>query len=168
MPLSLAEQLAAQQRKRIVIEGDGNCLFRALASTIYKTQDMHTKMRAMLVDFVANNKTQFQPFLTTPLEDHIRHMRYERIWGTAIELMAAASLMLHHLCVYRWVRYNPLKESALVFPEEPYPTQANDLNHIELLHTSGCHYDCIGTTDEGLPSLIEPHIATTVDYVDCT
>jgi len=155
----MAEQLAAQQRKRIVIEGDGNCLFRALASTIYKTQDMHTKMRAMLVDFVANNKTQFQPFLTTPLEDHIRHMRHERIWGTAIELMAAASLMQMPVYtytpvprgVYRWVRYNPLKESTLVFPEEPYPTQANDLNHIELLHTSGCHYDCIGTTDEGLP-----------------
>ena len=95
---------------------------------------MHTKMRAMLVDFVAKNKAVFQPFLTTSLEDHVRHMRCKRIWDTAIELMAAASLMPMPVYTYtpgfrgvsRWVCYNPLKESAFVFPEEPYPRQAND------------------------------------------
>ena len=59
---------------------------------------------------------------------------------------------IHH-GVYKWVLYNPFIESSMKFPKEPYPTQADDLNHIELLHTSGCHYDCIGTEDEGLPLL---------------
>ena len=34
----LSDHLAAQQRKRITIEGDGNCLFCAMAYAIYKTR----------------------------------------------------------------------------------------------------------------------------------
>ena len=62
--LSLSDHLAAQQRERITIEGDGNCLFCALAYTIYKTQDMHIKMREMLASFLLKNKLDFQPFVS--------------------------------------------------------------------------------------------------------
>ena len=174
--LSLSDHLAAQHRKRITIEGDGNCLFRALAYTIYKTQDMHIKMREMLASFLLKNKLEFQPFLSTPVEDHVQEIRHERIWGTALEVLAVASLMQLpvytytpiHQGVYKWFLYSPLIESSLKFPKEPYPTQADDLNHIELLHTSGCHYDCIGTEDEGLPPLTLPNISKNFKYIDCT
>ena len=69
---------------------------------------------------------------------------------------------LHFSAFLRYCRnlrhINPLIESSLKFPKDPYPTQADDLNHIELLHTSGCHYDCIGTEDEALPPLTLPNI----------
>ena len=92
---SLSDHLAAQQQKRITIEGDRNCLFHALAYTIilYKTKDMQVKMRQMLASFLLKNKLEFQPFLTTPVEDHVQEMRHKRIWGTALELLAVASLM---------------------------------------------------------------------------
>ena len=73
-----------------------------------------------------------------------------------------------HQGVYKWVLYSPLIESSLKFPKEPYLTQADDLNHIELLHTSGGHYDCIGTEDEGLPPLTLPNISKNLKYIDCT
>ena len=63
-----------------------------------------------------------------------------------------------HEGVYKCFFYNPLIESSLKFPKEPFSTQADDKNHIELLHVSGCHYDCIGTEDEGLPPLTLPNI----------
>ena len=72
--MSISDHLAAQQRKKITIEGDGNCLFRALAYTIYKTQDMHIKMREMLASFLLKNKLEFQPFLSIPVEDHVQEM----------------------------------------------------------------------------------------------
>ena len=130
----------------------------------------------MLASFLLNNKLEFQPFLSTPVEDHVQEMRQERIWGTALELLAVASLMQLpvytctpiHQDVYKWVLYSPLTKSSLKFPKEPYPTQADDLNHIELLHTSGCHYDCIGTDGEGLPPLTLPNISKNVKYIDCT
>ena len=162
----LSDHLAAQQRKKITIEGDGNCLFCAMAYAIYKTQDMHVKMREMLARFLLKNKLEFQPFQSTPVEDHVQEIRHERIWGAALELLAVASLMQlpvytythNHQGVYKWFFYNPLIESSLKFPKEPYSTQADDKNHIELLHISGCHYDCIGTEDEGLPPLTLPNI----------
>ena len=79
----LSDHLAAQQRKRITIEGDGNCLFCAMAYAIYKTQDMHVKMREMLARFLLKNKLEFQPFLSTPVEDHVQEIRHERIWGSS-------------------------------------------------------------------------------------
>ena len=72
--LSLSDHLAAQQQKRITIEGDRKCLFRALAYTIYKTQHMHIKMQEMLASFLLKNKLEFQPFLSTPVEDHVQEM----------------------------------------------------------------------------------------------
>ena len=137
---------------------------------------MHIKMREMLASFLLKNKLEFQPFLSTPVEDHVQEMRHEKIWGTALELLAVASLMQLpvytytpiHQGVYKWVLYNPLRESSMKFPKEPYPTQADDLNYIELLHTSGCHYDCIGTEDEGLPPLTLPNISKNFKYIDCT
>ena len=50
-------------------------------------------MREMLASFLLKNKFEFQPFLTTPIEDHVQEMRHKRIWGTALELLAVASLM---------------------------------------------------------------------------
>lgn len=159
-------QLAAQQRRTIVIQGDGNCLFRALAFVIYKTEEVHSKMRQLLVDFVIKNKCSFQPFVKESVEEHARQMRYMRRWGTALEILAAASLLQIPIYtytpsvqgVYKWLRYLPLTESTLQFPDEPYPRHAKSLNHIELLHASACHYDCIISTDGGFP-LEEPHLA---------
>ena len=149
-----------------MIQGDGNCLFRALAFDVYKTEDVHSKMRQLLVDFVTNNKHSFQPFIKGSLEEHVRQMRYMRRWGTAVEILAAASLMQIPIYtytpnaegLYKWIYYMPLKESTLQFPDEPYPRHAKSQSHIELLHASGCHYDCIVTVDGGFP-LEEPHVA---------
>ena len=115
-----------------MIRGDGNCLFRALAFVVYKTEDVHSKMRQLLVDFVTNNKHSFQPFIKGSLEEHVRQMRYMRRWGTAIEVLAAASLMQIPIYTYspnaegryKWIYYTPLKESTLQFPDEPYPGHA--------------------------------------------
>ena len=90
----LSDHLAAQQRKRITIEGDGNCfLFCAMAYAIYKTQDMHVKIREMLAKFLLKNKLEFQPFQSTPVEDHVQEIRHKRICEAALELLAVASLM---------------------------------------------------------------------------
>ena len=73
----------------------------------------------------------------------------------ALEILAAASLLQLPIYTYtsagtthgkyRWVCYKPLSESALTwFPQdEPYPRRVWEMSHIELLHSGGCHYDCI-------------------------
>ena len=111
-----------------------------------------TRVRQLLVDFVSHNKANFLPY-SSNIEEHLGRMRYQRCWGTALEILAAASLLQMPIYTftsagskqgrYRWVCYKPLVESALTwFPEdEPYPRKAFEMSHIELLHSGGCHYD---------------------------
>ena len=65
-----------------------------------KTQDMHVKMREMLARFLLKNKLEFQPFQSTPVEDHVQEIRHERIWEAALELLAVASLMQFPVYTY--------------------------------------------------------------------
>ena len=115
----------------------------------------HERVRQLLVDMVSHNKSNFRVFCNDKIEEHLGRMRYQRCWGTALEILAAASLLqipiynytsagtIHGK--YKWVCYKPLSESALTwFPQdEPYPRRVWEMSHIELLHSGGCHYDCI-------------------------
>ena len=49
------------------------------------------------------------------------------------------------------------EEVELVFPpkDEPWPRLLNEIDHIELCHTFGSHYDVV-QTDEGFYSLLKP------------
>ena len=103
------------------------------------------------------------------IEEHLGRMRYQRCWGTALEILAAASLLQMPIYTftsagskqgrYRWVCYKPLVESALTwFPEdEPYPRKAFEMSHIELLYSGGCHYDCIVDQDGESPLAVPIH-----------
>ena len=101
-------------------------------------------------------------------------MRYNRCWGTAIEILAIASLLQipvytyspagSHNKVYRWIRYNPLPESSLHFPtDESYPKGADELNHLELVHTGAYHYDCV-VWEDGVYSQEEPTLRWRVTF----
>ena len=159
---SFINELAAQGRRAVNILGDGNCLFRALGLILYNTEMSHDRVRQLLVDFVSHNKANFLPY-SNNIEEHLGRMRYQRCWGTALEILAAASLLQMPIYTftsagskqgrYRWVCYKPLVESALTwFPEdEPYPRKAFEMSHIELLHSGGCHYDCIVDQDGESP-----------------
>ena len=41
------------------------------------------------------------------------------------------------------VLQDPSVVSPPWFPDEPYTKLAEEMNHIELLHSNGWHYDCI-------------------------
>ena len=86
--------LCIQGKKRHSIIGDGNChQFRALAYIVYGTEDVHAKMRSLLVDFVSKNQPLFQPLVISgKLEEHIQYMLHSRQWGTQVELQAASTL----------------------------------------------------------------------------
>jgi len=60
--------------------------------------------------------------------------------GTAVELLAAASLfdvpvytLVPHKDAYHWLRYKPLENAKLVYPEGPPPSR---LHHMITLNSS--------------------------------
>ncbi len=94
-----------------------------------------------------------------------------RVWGTEVELLAAASLLqipvftlIPHGNTYKRFRYNPMCEDRLTLPSQvPLPKQLFHLSHIELLNVQGGHYDCIMSKKEAghYASLLSTILLTT-------
>ena len=118
--------------------GDGNCLFRAIAFVLYGSEMAREKIRELLVQFVSENRGSFRPYIDGELESYLAKMKYTRVWGTAVELLAVASLLqIPHVNSYKWFRYNPLCVDRLAFPsQDPPPKQLSRLNHITTLSLS--------------------------------
>ena len=69
---------------------------------MYGTEDLHAKMRSLLVDFVSKNQPLFQPLVISgKLEEHIQYMLHSRQWGTQVELQAASTLFQMDLYTLR-------------------------------------------------------------------
>ena len=148
------------------INGDGNCLFRSLAHIVYGTELGHVQMRKLLVGFVKSNRQMFEPLIIRgTFDEHIDRMTCARVWGSHIELQAAASLfeMPVFVCTtsqsgYKWNCYKPFPPGKLVYPPpQERPNTLDLLSHIELCHTGGCHFDCVLSNDLKF-SLIEPKL----------
>ena len=154
------------------IMGDGNCLFRALSLLVYGSEDAHGVVRELLVNFISSNKAKFQHLMDLPFEDHIARMKNLRVWGTAVELQASASLFQIPVYTlqpaqrvdrkYRWCCYKPQDDSTLLFPSEPPPKGLIELDHLELFNAHACHYDCIMTIEDRTSPLDRPHLHHTV------
>ena len=100
-----------------------------------------------------------QPYVDGDVREYVVKVKLTRIWGTAVELLAATTLFeipiftfsLHQTTAgYHWLCYKPLTSNKLIYPnKEVRPSRLNHIDHIEILHTSGCHYDCIIAIDGG-------------------
>ena len=102
--------------------GDGNCLFRAIAFVLYGSEMAREKIRELLVQFVSENRGSFRPYIDGDLESYLAKMKYTRVWGTAVELLAVASLLqIPHVNSYKWFRYKPLCVDRLAFPSQDPP-----------------------------------------------
>ena len=152
------------QRGIKAIQGDGNCLFRSLASIICSNEERHQHVRRLLVTFCRHNTKHFQTFChPVPIEQHINGMEQDRVWGTDLEIHAAAALWQVQIYVctpdisstspsYSWIYFKPAPITKIILP-----TQCEELPrppgvfHFELFHAWGCHYDVIVGPDGHLP-----------------
>ena len=88
----------------------------------------HEKVRELLVQFVSENQGSFRPYIDGDLESYLAKMKHTRVWGTAVELLAVASLLqipvvtlIPHVNTYKWFRYKPLCVDRLAFPSQDPP-----------------------------------------------
>ena len=92
-------------------------------------------------------------------------MKLDRIWGTDLEIHAAASLWQVPICVctqnpndptYFWVCFKPANSTKLVCPDECKQMRVPPgIFHFELYHDWRCHYDII-TGENGYLPLYPP------------
>lgn len=159
--------------------GDGNCLFRALSYVLTGQEDHHHHLRQTLVDFTTTNHDIFSKYCTptSNFQEHITRMKYDTIWGTDLEILAAASYLQLpvYVCTqrsktleYYWTRFKPLH--GLNSPKEHYFSdipQTKTIHHLEICHRDRCHYDAVKMADGWRP-IHPPPLNNTVMSINLT
>ena len=77
------------------MEGDGNCLFRAISFAVTGEEDQHTMVRRMICDFIASTEGI-----------KVKAMRKNKVWGTTTEILAAPDMF--HVNVYVWAKFGQI------------------------------------------------------------
>ncbi|KAK4316576.1 hypothetical protein Pmani_000598 [Petrolisthes manimaculis] len=72
------------------IEGDENCIFRALSFAITGEEDQHAVVRSLICDFIACTENI-----------QVESMRNDKVWGTTTEILAAANMFNVNECLER-------------------------------------------------------------------
>ena len=108
---------------------DGNCLFRSLSKGLLGTEKYHYRVRTTLFGFIFGNANIFLPHIqqkykcTVKLKEYCLSMDTSGVWGTEIELRAAATLLQAPVYTYtqmgstksyRWSRFCPLSPPSKV------------------------------------------------------
>ena len=64
-------------------------MFRATTFVLYGSEMAHEKVHELLVQFVSENQGSFRPYI----DGYLAKMKCTRVWSTAVELLAVASLL---------------------------------------------------------------------------
>ena len=159
------------------IMGDGNCLFRSLSYLLFGNEDNHQQIRQLLVEFVTVNSHVLAKYcFSRSIEEHIVRMKYDTVFGTYLELRAAASYfqLPIYVCTqrsgslkYYWDYIPPHPNIDRVPPSKKFITCVPQVGHFEICHSNRCHYDTIEMLDGSRPSL-PPLIQPDCGYIDLT
>ena len=125
------------------IQGDGNCLFRALSYLITGRQSYHSHVRTKVIEHMKDIEAILQPHIDGNVRDYLARTRMatNTVWVTDIEILTAASLLGTDIFVYtklasfyKWQRF---PESVLVKNLQQHK------GALYLKNTAGIHYDVV-------------------------
>ncbi|RXK39248.1 hypothetical protein M231_03468 [Tremella mesenterica] len=101
------------------IQGDGNCLFRALADQLWGDQRRHPEVRKLVCDYLQVHEDDMSPFVVLPggtskivtYQDYVKNMRTSRTYGSQPEIVAATRVFRRSVRVI-------LSNSSMTMPYE--------------------------------------------------
>jgi len=85
------------------IQGDGNCMFRAIADQLEGDQAMHSMYRQAAVEYILSNKEDFVPFIEDDetIQEYCKDMASDGVWGGQLEMNALATEFKFNLIVHQ-------------------------------------------------------------------
>ena len=122
--------------KRILVEGDGNCLFRAILISLYRDDQSHKELRNLVCQYILKNKSDYSGYfigLSNGLEKSMDLMKRDKTWGTILELHAASELLCFNYQVYYSNNLNLYCEHI----------HSKDFPTIILEYENGNHFNCL-------------------------
>ncbi|CAG2247573.1 unnamed protein product [Mytilus edulis] len=121
------------------ITADGNCLFRAISYAVSNRQENFKQIRNELVRHILRHSHQFNSFLDSEtVNEYMKrtNMIEDNVWGTELEIIAAADLLKTDIFTYlegKWIKYS----SKQICSKNNVNDQAIYLNNV------GNHYEVV-------------------------
>ncbi|ORX74694.1 cysteine proteinase [Linderina pennispora] len=137
------------------MDGDGNCLFRALADQVDGTPDTHSRHRVAVCDYMDQHADEFAPFIdeSQPFPQYVYNMRRLGVFAGNLELVAFARNYRVDIKVYQ------LGGNVFVISgapsDQPNSTQRN-MPPVHIAYHSYEHYSSVRNRHgphNGLPKI---------------
>jgi len=84
------------QRREVVVRGDGNCFYRAIALWRDEmTDEKHEEIRRLSSTLIEKNPKVFQPLLfsSNSVKDHVKKSMITGTWAETVDIFSCASLL---------------------------------------------------------------------------
>ena len=91
------------QRREIVVRGDGNCFYRAIALWRDETSDKkHEEIRRLRSSLIEKNPKVFEPllFASNSVEEHVKNSKITGTWAETVDIFSCASLLKRPICTF--------------------------------------------------------------------
>ena len=113
---------------------------------MFGTQERHLEIRSFLTEFISLNPSQFDTLCCPKsVSAYVSHMKHNFVWGTHVEILAAA-VSFHKPAftavqkrinddnsAYYWAKYDREPQSNLVYPTDAPSFKGNeDVGHLEI------------------------------------
>ena len=153
-------------RREVIVRGDGNCFYRAMALAIDKKTDKdHWQVRASCNNMMACFSDVFKPLLFTSksIQEHLAKSCKDGTWAETVDMFSCATVLQRNIMVYsttrqKWMKFYPLVKTAATITYNqacdcPVTLLLRDANracnHFNLLQAEGdC---CAATKPENVP-----------------
>ena len=117
------------------MNGDGNCLFRALWKSTFCDDCMHLTVRQNICDYIIQNRARFKDFMEDDVDvtEYIAKRRLDGEWGGHGELITFSELYSVQIQIFDSIR----SEQHITTVTTP-----NDAGTISILFSQD-HYDSL-------------------------
>ena len=107
------------QRREVVVRGDGNCFYRAIALWNDEiSNEKHEEIRRLSSTLIGRNPKVFEPLLfsSTSVEDHVKNNKITGTWVENVDIFSCASLLERPICTFssseeKWYNFEPIKKT---------------------------------------------------------
>ena len=104
------------QRREVVVRGDGNCFYRAIALWNDEVSDeKHEEIRSLSSRLIKRNPKVFEPLLfsSNSVEDHVKNSKITGTWAETVDIFSCASLLERPICTFsssqkKWYNFEPI------------------------------------------------------------
>ena len=122
----MADGILHPQRTEVVVRGDGNCFYRAIALWRDETSDRkHGEIRRLSNSLIEKYPQVFQPllFASRSVEEHVKRSKLAGSWAETVDIFSCATMLKRTISTFstkekKWFTFNPLKITDFSSPME--------------------------------------------------